>query len=90
VAKILVLHTDKGKMPKLNELQLRHFHVNAGEAMRRDSKLKLNGVYVDKDGVGISDWEAKDAKAVEKVMKEFLDFIPYDKIVKVEPLPLEL
>jgi hypothetical protein len=49
--------------------------------------VRLNGVFVDEEGVGVCDWEAPNAEVVEKIVKEKIR-APYDSVVAVEKLEL--
>jgi hypothetical protein len=54
------------------------------KALKQNPQVKYKGTFVDKDGVGVCDWEAPNAQAVEKICKG-LNLL-YDAIVQVEEL----
>jgi hypothetical protein len=87
MARILELHlTPKGRVPKPTPEQAKSFNEALRKALKENPKVKYKGTFVDKEGVGICDWEAPNAEAVEKIVKAL--GLPYDAIVQVEALKL--
>jgi hypothetical protein len=88
MARILELHlTPKGRVQKpATPEQLKQFKEAFEKVLRQNPQVKYKGTFVDKDGVGVCDWEAPNAQAVEKICKGLS--LPYDAIVQVEELKM--
>ena len=88
MGRILVLHfTPEGRIQKpATPEQLKRFEEAFQEALIENPKVKYKGTFADKDGVGICDWQAPNAEAVENILKELK--LPYDAVVRVEELKL--
>ena len=83
MVRVLVIHcTEKGKLPKLTQEQLREIATKVSDALKDRPKIKFNGTFVDENGVGICDWEAPSAKDVEEFIKANIG-APYDTVVEV-------
>ena len=88
MARILELHlTPKGRVPKLaTPDQRKQFKEAFEKALKQNPQVRYKGTFVDKDGVGMCDWEAPNAQAVEKICRGLN--LPYDAIVQVEEVKL--
>jgi hypothetical protein len=88
MARILELHlTPKGRVQRpATPEQLKQFKEAFQKVLRQNPQVKYKGTFIDKDGVGICDWEAANAQAVEKICKELN--LPYDTIVQVEEVKM--
>ena len=88
MARILQLHlTPKGRaIMSATPEQLKQFKEVFQKVLKQNPQVKYKGTFVDKDGVGICDWEAPNAQAVEKICKGLM--LPYDAIVQVEELKM--
>jgi hypothetical protein len=81
MARVLVIHyTNKGKLSfsKINQNELL---FRAGEWLKANPDVKFNGTFADKNGVGISDWEAPSIAKVKQAVDSLK--VPYDTIVEV-------
>ena len=84
MAKIYVMRHNKGKLPP--SALTDEFKTQVGGAMEKYFKenpgVMFNGLWVNKEGVGICDWDAPNAEYV----KTFIDSVggAYDEIVEVE------
>jgi hypothetical protein len=88
MVKVLVFHyTDKGKLPRLSPEEAETIKKSIDEALQANPEVRLNGVFVNEEGVGVCDWEAPNAEVVEKIVKEKIR-APYDSVVAVEKLEL--
>ena len=84
MARILVIHyTEKGRLPKLTPEQQEEINERLAKALEENPEVKCKGVYVDAEGIGVCEWEAPDAKIVEKIVRDVIK-APYDKVVLVE------
>ena len=88
MARILELHlTPKGRVQKpTTPEQLKQFKEVFEKALKQNPQVRYKGTFVDRDGVGMCDWEAPNAQAVEKICRGLN--LPYDAIVQVEELKM--
>jgi hypothetical protein len=86
--KFYVIHyTEKGRLPRLTPEQAPAMKKAMQDTLAKNRNLKYNGTMFDsKTGIGVCDWDAPTAQAVEDVMKAL--GVPYDAVVPVEPLKL--
>jgi hypothetical protein len=87
MAKVYVIHCTK-RIPKMTEEQKEGLKKAIGEASAKMPAVKLAGVMWDPGtGVGVAEYDAPDAKAVEEFNKA-IGAPPNDAVVQVEPLVL--
>ena len=85
MTKVIVFHyTDKGKLPKLSEDELRGIREKIDEELKNYPEVKFNGAFVDEEGRGICDWEAPNADVVNEIIKKALGEPPVDGTVVVQ------
>lgn len=88
MARILELHlTPKERVQKPATAEhLKQFKEAFEKVLKQNPQAKYKGPFVDKDGVGVCDWETPNAQAVERICKGLS--LPYDTIVQVEELKM--
>lgn len=83
MVRVVVIHyTERGRLPRVPEERRREIFEKLVELLKRRPHVKFNGTYVDDNGVGICEWEAPSAEAVEEVLRAL--GTPYDAVVEVK------
>jgi len=84
LVRVLVMRYDKGKLPpaSLTEEVKATVGAKVGKFLEANPEVKFNGLFVNKEGIGICDWEAPNAKTVEDAVEAV--GIPHDEVIVVE------
>lgn len=84
MAKVIVFHfTEAGRLPKLSEEELKGVRRKFDEVLKDYPGVSFS-TYVDKNGMGICDWEAPDAGTVKEIVEKALGSPPADPTVVVK------
>jgi hypothetical protein len=85
MTKIIVFHfTEKGRLPKLSKEELNEIRKKFLDVLKEYPDVTFHGTYVDKNGMGICDWEAPSPEVVKEIVKKVLGSPPVDPVIVVE------
>jgi hypothetical protein len=85
MARVLVMRHTKGRLPPSMVAQKKgEIAPKVMDFLKKNPAVKFNGLWVDKNGVGICDWEAPDAETVKKAVEAV--GLPHDEVIVVEKL----
>jgi len=85
MAKVIVFHyTDEGRLPPLSSEELTDLKTKFDSELEKHPDVTFNGTFVDENGMGICDWDAPSAEAVNRVVKAVLGAPPADGTVVVK------
>ncbi len=85
MAKVIVFHfTEKGRLPKLSEEELKEIRRKFLEVLKDYPDVTFHGTYVNEEGMGICDWEAPNAEVVKEIVEKVLGSPPVDPVIVVK------
>lgn len=84
MTRIIVMQYNKGKLPPndLTDEKKEELWDKIKEFLKDNDDVEFNGIWVNKEGIGIQDWDAPDVETVENALEEME--LSYDKIIEVE------
>ncbi|CCK79965.1 MULTISPECIES: nickel-binding protein [Desulfobacula] len=87
MAKVAVFHyTEKARIPELTPEQAAGFKASMEKNLAENPDVKLEGIFVNSDGIGFGIIDAPDAEAARKVVEG--SGAAYDLITEVQELKL--
>jgi len=79
---IIVFHfTEKGKLPKLSEKELRDIRAKFLEVLKDYPEVTFYGTWVNEEGMGICLWEAPSPETVKEIVAKVLGSPPADPVI---------
>ncbi len=86
MTRVFVMRYNKGKLPPstITEEMKKEITEKMSEFLKDNPDVKFNGLWVNKEGIGICDWEAPDAETVRKAVEAVGS--PYDEVIEVEKI----
>lgn len=91
MAKVILFHYDKNKLPKLSEEELKEIRDGFLEELKNYPPGIRVDTFVDEEGtgIGICDWEVPDeietpVETVKEIVTKVLGEPPADAVIKVE------
>lgn len=83
--KIIVFHySEGGKLSKICPNELEDVKYRFRDILQYYPDVKFNGIYVNEEGRGISDWEAPNTKVVNEIIETVTGMPPIDGTIIVE------
>ncbi|RLC35854.1 MAG: hypothetical protein DRH33_07940 [Candidatus Nealsonbacteria bacterium] len=84
MAKVIVFHfTEKGRVPKLSEEELKDLRKKFDEVLKNYPGVDFK-TYVDENGMGICDWEAPNVEVVKEIEEKVIGSPPADPVIVVK------
>jgi hypothetical protein len=89
MAKVILFHYEKNRLPKLSEEELKKVRDSFLEELKNYPPGIRVDTFVDENGMGICDWEVPEeienpVEAVRKIAEKVLGKPPADPVIKVK------